>query len=78
MPLPGGVAGGHKGAEVLGQNVDCLALRVGLLPILIQHLVQVLAYLALKTFLYGSELGTHVKGLCYLLLMILVLSAHKV
>ena len=59
MPLPGGVAGGHKGAEVLGQNVDCLALRVGLLPILIQHLVQVLAYLALKTFSYGSELGTN-------------------
>ena len=59
MPLPGGVAGGHKGAEVLGQNVDCLALRVGLLPILIQHLVQVLAYLALKIFLYGSELGTN-------------------
>ena len=78
MPLPGGVAGGHEGAEVLGQNVDCLALRVGLLPILIQHLVQVLAYLALKTFSYGSKLGTHVKGLCYLLLMILDLSAHKV
>ena len=59
MPLPVGVAGGHKGAEVLGQNVDCLALRVGLLPILIQHLVQVLAYLALKTFSYGSKLGTN-------------------
>ena len=39
--------------------MDCLALRVGLLPILIQHLVQVLAYLALKTFSYGSELGTN-------------------
>ena len=65
MPLPVGVAGGHKGAEVLGQNVDCLALRVGLLPILIQHLVQVLAYLALKKYPWVRTRDKLIQGMCY-------------